>query len=379
MLNQLKIILLLICIVLLPACSYFEDEDIVKPAKLTTIPQKVQVNTAWENKTGDGTYDQYLKLTPAFVNGKIFTVSYRGILKAVNGKTGNDIWSVKTYQPITSGIAADDQYLFVGTSNGRLLAYRQSDGKFVWQAPVNNDILATPAVAAGKVIAKTVDGQLYAFNAATGEQLWTFEPQKQDLVLRGSSMPKIVGKYVINGLANGQLVALNLNDGQTLWQQTVAEPSGRFTTERMTDIDADPVVIDNVIYIATYQGKIAALSLNGRIMWQKSLSSYAGLTVNQDAIFAVDAMGHVWALDRHTGDKIWEQEGLNGRRLSTPAVFRNYLVVGDFEGYLHFLSLANGKFLARFRPDRSEIIVPPMPKGDGLYVMTKAGRLIKYN
>lgn len=379
MLKQLKFLFILLCVGLFCACSYFEDDDIVKPAKLTTIPQKVQLTSTWSNKTDEGTVDHYLKLTPAFTNGKIFTASYRGVIKSVNAKTGADNWSVKTYQPITSGIAVDSQYLFVGTDVGRLLAYRQSDGKFVWQAPVTNDVLATPVVANGKVIAKTVDGKVSAFDAQNGTELWSYEPPKQELVLRASSMPKIVGKYVINGLANGQLVALNINDGQVAWQQTIAEPSGRFTTERMTEIDADPVVVDNVIYIATYQGKIAALSLNGRIMWQKALSSYAGFTVSENNIYAVDAMGHIWALDRHSGEKIWEQEALNNRNLSTPTIYHNYLAIGDFEGYLHLLSLTNGKILGRIRVDRSSIIVPPIAKSDGLYVMTKAGRLVKYS
>lgn len=374
-----KISLLLICIGLLTACSYFEDEDIVKPAKLTDVTSKIQVTTVWTNKTADGALDHYLKLTPAFAGDRIFTVSHRGVMKAIDAKTGSDIWSVKTQQAMTSGVAVDSRLLFVGTDAGRLLAYRQSDGHFVWQAPVSNDILATPVVAAGKVIAKTADGRVYAFDAQNGQQIWDFVSPNADLILRGSSMPKVVGDLVINGIANGQVVALNLNDGHVEWKQTVAESTGSSTVERMTDIAADPVIVDKTIYIVTYQGQVAALALNGKILWQKALSSYAGFTVGPKYIYAVDAHDHIWAFARNSGDVLWEQECLNNRGLSAPTIFGKYLVVGDFEGYVHWLSLVNGKIVARDRAARSEIIVPPLAKNDGIYVMTKDGKLVKYN
>lgn len=373
-----KIFLLFFWVCLLSACSFFDD-DSVKPAQLPTFTQKVQLTSVWQNKNDFGTLNNYLKLTPAFVDDKVFTVSYRGVVKATNSKTGADIWTVKTYQPLTSGIALDKQLLFVGTGAGKLLAFDQKDGKFVWQAPVSNDILATPVIADGKVIVKTADGRLFAFNAQNGQKIWGFEEPNQEITLRGSSRPVVFDKLVICGITNGELVALNLDDGQVVWKQVIAEPKGEAAIARMTDIDADPVIVDKTIYVATYQGQFAAVALNGKILWQKALSSYAGFLVGPSTIYAVDAEGHIWAFSRSSGEKIWEQEGLNNRSLSTPAIYKDYLVVGDFEGYIHLIALKDGKIYGRIRADRSEIIVPPIAWQNGLYIETSAGRLIKYN
>jgi outer membrane protein assembly factor BamB len=83
------------------------------------------------------------------------------------------------------------------------------------------------------------------------------------------------------GFANGNLAKLTLQDGSMLWQQIITIPEGSFAIQRMVDIDADPVVFNNRVYVATYQGKIAALDLTtGKIYWTHDISSFTGLTVD---------------------------------------------------------------------------------------------------
>jgi outer membrane protein assembly factor BamB len=41
-------------------------------------------------------------------------------------------------------------------------------------------------------------------------------------------------------------------------------------------------------------------------------------------------------------------------------VLGRYVVVGDFEGYVHFLSREDGSFAARIATDGSAILVPPV-------------------
>jgi outer membrane protein assembly factor BamB len=373
--------LILVCTVslLFTACSLFEDdEQIAKPAQLSKLEPRVNVQAVWINKNGSGTDSQFFKLTPAIIDGKIFTCSYRGMVKAVDQETGKDLWIAKTNLPLTSGIGFDSHLLFIGTNSGKVIALHQDSGSIAWQATISNEVLATPVVAQDKVIVKTVDGKVLTFNAKTGDQLWSFKGSTSELILRGSSAPKIAGNLVISGFANGELVALNVNTGDVVWKQIVAEPTGTNFTERMTDIDADPVIINNVIYIATYQGQVAMIDLHGRILAQKTLSSYAGLTVGTKAVYAVAADGHIWAFAKNLSTKYWEQEELHHRDLSTPTIFNSALVVADGEGYVHWLDLENGKILARERPDHSGILVQPIVHDNSLYVMTKAGRLVKF-
>lgn len=88
-----------------------------------------------------------------------------------------------------------------------------------------------------------------------------------------------------------------------------------------------------------------------------------------------DESGVVWALDQTSGAAAWKQEGLLYRRLSPPAYFGGYVVVGDFEGYLHWLDPSDGKIVARTRVGSDPIITQPMVGGDLLYVLNRDGKL----
>ena len=50
----------------------------------------------------------------------------------------------------------------------------------------------------------------------------------------------------------------------------------------------------------------------------------------------------VWQLDQRNGASLWKQKELHHRKLTAPAVYESYVVVGDFEGYVHWLSTRMG-------------------------------------
>jgi outer membrane protein assembly factor BamB len=72
---------------------------------------------------------------------------------------------------------------------------------------------------------------------------------------------------------------------------------------------------------------------------------------------------------------MWKQAKLNNRKLSAPAVLGKYIVVGDFEGYLHWLSPEDGRMLARSRVGSSPISTPPVIDGSVAYVLGDGGEL----
>jgi outer membrane protein assembly factor BamB len=369
--------LILLGVMFLAACSWFEDEDI-KPAPLVRYTPVVNFQTVWSNRNYDGAVSQYLKLTPAFANGKAFTVCYKGFVKAIAVNNGHTLWNINLHTPLTSGVAADESLIYLGTGKGQILALRQIDGAEVWRADLPSEVLAAPAVAAGKVFIKSEDGQITAFDAKSGRYLWKFQQAEPSLVLRGSSVPKIVGNTLFSGFADGQLVALNINTGALLWQYTIAEPTGVSAIDRMTDIDSDPVIVDGTIYITSYRGHVAALTLSGKELWQRAVSSYAGLAVDSKNVYVATAQGWVWALNRETGNIVWRQEALLDRNLTAPLVYRNTIIVGDKEGYLHCMAINDGHFIGRTKVDNSGLIVSPLATSDGIFVMTRAGRLVKF-
>ena len=66
-------------------------------------------------------------------------------------------------------------------------------------------------------------------------------------------------------------------------------------------------------------------------------------------------MGQAWALNRYNGSTLWRQDKLLRRKLTAPAVHEDYLVLGDYDGYLHWLSREDGKLIARKRINTSDV------------------------
>jgi outer membrane protein assembly factor BamB len=56
----------------------------------------------------------------------------------------------------------------------------------------------------------------------------------------------------------------------------------------------------------------------------------------------------------------------------------NFVVVGDFEGYLHWINVDDGNFAAREKVGGKGFSSGPLVVGNHLYVLTRKGKLVAY-
>lgn len=378
--RNIKIVLLSTLTTMLCACSGFFDKDNTPtPSPLVNFTQEVKVHSLWSRGTGEGVGSEYLHLAPAFTGNTVVTASKDGTVTATNKTTGKIHWRVNTKVPISGGASANDNLVVVGSREGDVVALRAIDGKILWQNKVASEILAPPAVSNDIVLAKTINGQLSGLSAQDGHALWHYEQTEPTLILRGASAPLISGSNVIVGFANGNLAKLTLREGSLHWQQTMATPEGSFSIQRMIDIDANPIIHGNRVYAATYQGRITAMDLgSGKTYWTHDISSFSGIAADSDRVYVADTKSHIWAFDADTGTVDWRQTQLEARNVTGPAIIGNYIVVGDEEGYLHWISKQDGHFVARVRINGSGILAAPIVDNNILYVVTRDGQLTAY-
>jgi outer membrane protein assembly factor BamB len=97
--------------------------------------------------------------------------------------------------------------------------------------------------------------------------------------------------------------------------------------------------------------------------------------MNGNTLYLTDIKGHVYAIDRSNGLERWSQLLLTNRGVTGPAVLEKYLVVGDFEGYLHWLDQETGEIVARYELDSSGIFSTPTVAEDILFVQSRDGDL----
>ncbi|PWY55286.1 outer membrane protein assembly factor BamB [Legionella qingyii] len=377
---KVKLFILILCTII-QGCSKLDDymlgkDNTPKPKELKQIKDKVKVEQNWTVAVGKSSKSkEYLRLKPVVKGGVIYTADASGLVQAINKHNGKMKWSTALKHGLVSGPAVASGYVAVGTNNSSLVVLNENNGTKLWQTKVTGEILSPPAILGGKVIVKTIDGRVYAFNAADGKQIWMTEHGSPSLILKASSSPVAMGNLVLIGFSDGKLDALELKTGRVMWQRSIAYASGPSDVERLVDIDADPIVENNVVYLASYQGYIGALSLSdGQFIWRKPGSVFKNMILSGNTLYITDSHDVVWSIDKRSGQVNWKQTGLKARVLTEPALVKNDLVVGDKTGYLHFIDSQTGEIIARSKVS-SGVSISPSVSGRKLYVLTDNGML----
>jgi len=374
--------LVLVCLsgLLLCGCSTFwEQDNRPRPKPLAQLNPSLKIQTVWDNRTGYGVGRDYLKLSPLLTANSVITIDHLGTITAVDKLNGRTQWKSFLNTDVTSSPAVNGDLLVFGTKNGTVVALNLADRKPRWQTQVDSEILAQPAISDKVVLIKSVDGKLTALSTQDGHKIWTYRQTEPNLILRGASAPQIYHDAVIVGSAGGKLSKLSLADGKEDWSELVSLPHGAFSIEHMVDVDADPIIDQNRIFVGLYQGKVTALDLStGKPVWEQAISTYSGIAVDKKQVYVADSKGHIWGLNRQTGKVLWEQTQLEARDLTGPVVSGDHLVVGDNQGFLHWLSKKDGHFLGRAQVGETGILANPVAQDKVVYAVTRSGYVAAY-
>lgn len=356
-----------------------DDKEVDPPAELVDIEAKLDVDRLWSVSLGGDSERLRLALRPAVVDGVVYGASHDGRVVALNAQTGRQIWSVKTKLPLSAGPEVGAGIVVLGSSDGDLIALAAADGKERWRISVKSEILARPLVAYDLVVVRTVDGHVEAVSITDGARRWVVDEQVPRLTLRGTAPPVLAGDRIIAGFDNGRVLAIDVRSGEVLWDTIVNAPAGRTELERLADIDAPPRVAGNDVFVVGFQGRVAMLALeSGQIWWARDASSYRGFAMDERMLYLTNADSVVVALRRTDGAVQWEQTALLRRGLSAPAIDGDALVVGDFEGYLHWLDKTSGEIIARRKGGGGRISNAPEAAEGRVFIQTDDGRLIAY-
>jgi outer membrane protein assembly factor BamB len=369
-----------------------------EPVELTEIVPAVSVNRLWGTGLGDGEGKRWLRLRPTVDGGRVYAVDDQGIVRAFDAATGNVLWEARALDVkaeremkslwlrksaeagLTSSPGVGNGLVVVGGRNGEVVAFDAGTGAQKWSIKVTSEVLGAPLVLADKVIVRANDGRVFGLDTADGSREWVFDRGLPTLSLRGNSPPVAGHGLVYIGYDDGSVIALRENDGLRAWEQRVAEPDGRTELDRVADIDGEIQVGADEIFAASFHRQIMAISAaNGRPLWTRDIGSANGLALSGDKVIVSDTDGNVWALDRSTGNAAWKQDAFARRQLTTPVIQGDYVVVGDLEGYLHWLRLSSGEVVGRARVGKEALRGTPQVSPEGvLYALSTEGELAAY-
>jgi outer membrane protein assembly factor BamB len=335
----------------------FGSRPAKKPAELVAFTPKASARVLWQARAGAAEKSVFF---PAVDGDTVYVASAAGSVSGFHLRTGAQVVRIETGERLSGGVAAAGGLVVVGSAKGELLAFDR-DGKRLWRAALGGEILAPAAVRDGVVAVRAGGGQLYGLEAADGKRRWIYQRTAPSLSLRAHAGPVSHRGAVFAGFPGGRLVAIALANGAVGWEGVVAQPRGATELERVADVVGFPVVDERQVCAVAFQGRAACFEPSrGTLLWARELSSVAGLAMDSRYVYVADEKDAVLALDRSSGASIWRQDRLAGRRLSAPLALGRFVVVGDFEGYVHALSREDGSFAARLATDGSAIVAPPV-------------------
>ncbi len=345
------------------------------PKELKTIQATANARTLWQVDTGSSSGKDYVRLHP-YVDDTAVIVAGGGSASAWNKDNGGLLWKTPISEEITGGVNGGDDLVFLGTSAGSAVALDRNSGKIRWIERLNSEVLSVSRAEKGRVVFRTTDGTLSGLSTQTGEIVWQQIRPTPPLSLRGAGVPLIVSGLVMAGFDNGTITAFDLSAGTGVWEAILSVPRGRNDLDKITDIDGRLQDVGSALFAASYNGQIAGINMaDGKIGWSQPFSSYTGVDADSGGLYTANQDGDIWKLNPQTGAPVWKMDDLQGRSPMTPILLGNYLLIGDFEGYLHWVNNTNGQIVARTRSDSAGYTVPPVKNGNVIYTFGKSGVL----
>lgn len=355
------------------------DKEVDPPAELTKITNTRDVRRVWSTGLGGDAERLRLALKPVVAEGRVYAASHDGEVMALSADTGKRAWMVKTKLPLSAGPEVGGGLVVLGSSEGDLIALDSTNGAQRWRRAIASEILAQPLVVNDVVVIRTVDGHVEGLSVADGKTRWAVDEQVPKLTLRGTAPPVLAGDRLIAGFDNGKVLAIDPRSGEVMWDTIVNAPHGRTELERLADIDSPARVAGDDVFVVGFQGRIAMLARDsGQIWWARDASSYRGFTMDEQNLYLTNSDSVVIAMRRTDGAVLWEMNTLRRRGLTAPAIDGDSLVVGDFEGYLHWLDKATGAIVAREKADGDRITNAAIAGDNGVFVQTDSGKLLAY-
>ncbi len=233
---------------------------------------------------------------PVLFDGKIYIGASDGYIYALDAAEGYEEWKFLTGNQIWATPTIVNDTLYIGSFDHKFYAININTHEAVW-SPYETEgaIVTTPTVTDGTVYFGSFDRRIYALNTTTGTLKW-----KSSLAEKWFwAQPIVTGETVYAACLDGKLYVLDSENGSNLVD----------AIDLKDPISSSPVLIDDLIIIATENGTI--WSINTATKQQKLLLDleekiHAPLTESNGIIYihSQDEEG-LYALNPRSGEILW--------------------------------------------------------------------------
>lgn len=386
--------LLLITPLLAMLCLGCANKDVAAPVEAPEIDNRFSLQHIWSASTG-GVDSFFSQMHPSVVGNTVYIASRDGDVSALSLDKGDKLWTTdlgneeendnKRSARLSGGVSAYAGKVAVGSENGYIYVLNASDGKLLWKDYLGCEIISAPTFSqtSSKLFVLDSTGCVSAYDVLSGQKLWSSGDTSNSLHLRAQSEPLAVGDdYVLVGGPMGQVFILSQQNGMTLNQITVSESYGANALQRVVDVAATPLLLDGKMFITAYNGGFVTYDFNtNTIVNRLPYHSSKSIGFDDSHFVITEDNGQIVCINRYDNTELWGNNQLKNRNVSAPVIYGNYVVVGDFEGYLYFINLTTGTIESMYDLDSSALMTAPLVVNGNLLVFYADGslELVRYD
>lgn len=347
---------------------------------------------AWTASIGAGSSSRTKVLAqPVVSGGRIFTLDTEGVVSAFDVSSGQRAWQASVLPEgeregdLGGGVAVEGNQVFVTTGAAEILALDAGSGKIQWRQPMGAPARAAPAIADGRVFAANVENEVRAFDTGKGRQLWTYTGVAESAIILGAASPAVEGGVVVVPLTTGDLVALRVENGRSLWSERLAAVHRRNPVRNLSDIRANPVIDRGVVFAVSNAGRLAAISLrNGQRLWDVDVGGLQTPWVAGDYVYILTRDGLLVAIVRETGRIRWVvrlDRFVDDRDLrqtiewAGPVLASDRLIIAGSHGEALSVSPYTGEVIG-WLPMQDGVTIQPVIANDTIYFLDEDGTLL---
>ena len=345
-------IFLSVILILISSCStlaFWEDtteDDVIEPVALKSFKNEYPLSIEWKKSfKGENSLGSF---KPSFYSGNMLVADPEGNIVSLNPQSGKENWKINLNRELASGVASGFGKLVVSDLNGFVIALDIDTQEIIWEKNIGGEVLSNAVVSASLILVKNSVGELVALSASSGETKWSFRSQLPALTVRGTGESIIENGIVFSTFDNGRLAAFQLETGFFLWDAPISFVEGSSELENLIDGDSAPVLAKQLIFATNYQGNLTAFDVaQKRPVWNTDASSFYSPIVTNNMIMVIQDDGSILSFSLANLSPSWTSEEYLRRQLSSGVAYKNLLLVGDLDGYVHAINPMTGITVGR--------------------------------
>ncbi len=353
------------------------------------------LSLAWRTSIGVGN-QKYERMVASPVSGKgrVFAVDAKGKVTAVSLSSGKVLWeralrNDKEHSNVGfgGGAALYGDTLYVTSGYGFVAALNASTGTEKWRYAGAIPFRGAPTATADRIFAVTHDNQMLALDPRDGTLTWDQVGIAENAGMLGAASPAYDGNTLITALSSGELIAMRGINGRILWQDSLTSSRRLTPLATLTDIDGNPVIDSGKVYAVSHAGRMVAVDMrSGERSWEADVAGVSTPWVAGDFGFVTTVDGQIACIALGDGRVRWvaqlqrfedqeKRRGLIG--WNGPVLAGDRLLVTSSHGFAVSLSPYTGDVLSGITlPAGSR--TSPIVVDNTFIVLTDAGELVAY-